>query len=249
MNRIIGPRRMVSPGLPASPPLFFDERDGTATVNVCVATWRGWGLAQGATKFVTFGVSGLAGSVIWHGLSELAERGSQVCLTAMGFGLTYGMGYSLTHSVLDGFFARQFFSTRTQLRFTSESFSFRSRFYRKPVVIWRKWRGQPVELRFDVTKDCDASDFGYSPYQNSNLVQRRRQTACVIRLIVAVASSHRPVQSFSDPLMRAIPLLEVDDRDAPRVATVLTAAAAITSRHTQASSHPQAGVDVDLVRQ
>lgn len=241
-------RRVVAPGLPSSPPVYLDAQDHKALVIVQVATWRSWGYAEATTKIALWCITGVCTLSLWNWLAILQDPKARVCLTAMGLGLTYAFTNSLGRPVLEGFFARQLFSTRTKITFAPDSIAFRSRLYRNGVVIWRKWRGENVEPRFDVAQDYDATESGYSPYQMMGLVQRRRQTACLVRLIIAVASSNRLTTTSVLTSMRSVPLLEADQRDAPRIATVLTAASALTSQQREAHTDQGISIDVDPLR-
>lgn len=235
------------PGLPPKPVLNFSAKTNTATVFICLPSWRSWSRAVSASNVVHWSATSVFAWWEWNNLGILDDPVTRVCVTAIGSGLCFAFTKAPIHTIFDGFFARQVFSSCTRIWFSPEFIAVRSSLFRKPILFWRNFQNEPVEVKFDVAQDHDAVELSHLRYQRSNQFQPKTQTACVLRLILSSASSHRPVTMNNIPLMRAIPILEADQRDAPRVATVLMAAAALTSKQPDARGEQGTGLDVDLI--
>jgi hypothetical protein len=235
------------PGLAPTPALRYDSKTNRAIISVRVANWRSWSRAVSASKIVHWSTTSVFAWWEWNNLVILDDPMTRVCVTAIGSGLCFAFTKAPIHTIFDGFFARQVFSSCTRIWFSPEFIAVRSSLFRKPILFWRNFQNEPVEVKFDVAQDHDAVELSHLRYQRSNQFQLKTQTACVLRLILSSASSHRPVTMNNIPLMRAIPILEADQRDAPRVATVLMAAAALTSKQPDARGEQGTGLDVDLI--
>lgn len=237
--------RVTAPGLPPSPALLFDEQLRQAAVSLRLPTWRSWGRAHVATNLVLVASSAAVGGWLWLYLAGLTPV-PRASLSLMAWGLSYAFAKPFSHVLFDGFLARQLFATSSKVWFTELAIAFKTSLYENGVLVDRSWNGQPILSRFDVTQDLEAAEAVTisSPYANH--VQRRRQTACILRMIVGVSSSNRPASLARDPqLMRAIPVLEVDQRDAAQIAMVLTAATALTSKQSANNGSHRIGRDID----
>lgn len=239
--------RVAAPNLPPSPALYVNEKTHQAFVVLRLATWRSWGYGHLATCVLIWAIAILVGLVLWQNLVFLEDPVMRGSFTALGFALTFAVCKSIFHAIFDGFFARQLFAVRTRFWFTPELIAFCSSFYHSGVAIDRLWRNIPVACRFDTCSDIEAAEAGAITSPFAFRIQQRRQTACNLRLIVGIASSHSlTANAFDMPALRAIPVCECDQRDAAQIATVLSAASAVTSKSVHSHEGNAMPRDIDL---
>ena len=239
---------VTAPGLPTFPRLYFDAQQRRAYVEAKLATWRSWKTANQVVRLVRWCLNGLAGWWTWHQLAFIDEPVARMFLTSWAFLIVVVISRPVMHLAFEGFLARQVFAARNRFWFTPQAISFQSRLYDHAVKIARTWKDQSVACRFDVTEDLDAAiaSSGFDDVVKS--VKSRLQSAYLLRLVVATFDPLRSVHEGQKAnMLRSIPVLEVDLRDAQGLTVVLAAATSLTASKLEPNRR-QTGVDIDVVQ-
>ncbi len=238
---------VTAPGLPTYPRLWFDPERKRAYVIARLATWRSYERAIRTTMLLRWTLNGLLVWTLWARLPFRDAPIAQGFFTFVGFGFFAMLTKAVLHPTLDGFWARQLYSIRTTFWFTPDAIAFHSPLYENGILLWRTWRDQPVQGRFDLSPDLEAASLKMSA--NSKVAPNPNlQTAHVLRLLIASHDTQQTTQKISHPqLIRAIPVAEIDLRDAQQLTIVLTAASAITAPQPDLSRAQSFGLDLDTV--
>jgi hypothetical protein len=238
--------RVTSPGLPSWPSLLLDTRHKRAVVSIRLATWRSWLWAHRASLLMGWCVNLWAGWWVWEWSELLADPLVGGCLAVLGFGVGGALTKPLFPPALDGFLARQVFASRSRVWFTPEVIAFRSRLYTNGVLLWRRWRDQPVQFKFDITSDPEAAEQRSAMTPAQAALGPRLQSAHLLRLVISTFDPSRVfTQATQANVVRSLPLLEVDLCDAQRLTVVLSTAAALTAAPVTRTVHQPGGVDID----
>ncbi|MEZ6081069.1 MAG: hypothetical protein R3C56_37015 [Pirellulaceae bacterium] len=157
---------------------------------------------------------------------------------------------SLLGGILRPFLTKVIFAQRVQAWFTPNAFAFSSRFYSKPVVLWRSWKGHPVQAKFEFTEDREAAAVRDSMDFSTRANAKHLTLAMVLRVIVTTVDPNRLLGSeLQANLVRSIPLAEIDGHDAHKFTMVLAAANSLTAAKPNDRDHrPEVGFDIDTVR-
>jgi hypothetical protein len=239
--------RVVAPGLPSWPSLWFDPQAKQAVVTARLATWRGCETAHRLTTILRWvwncGIA--AASILWLSRSIHPVLAGYVCLLGVAF--TDGFTRRAMHAAFDGFFARQIFAVRVRVWLTPAAVAFRSRLYDRGVVVWRTWHGHPVKTLFDLCADSDAAAHREHVQQKGKRDNfDHLKSANLLRMVVATANAqHVASSSTQTNFLRSIPMFEIDLRDAQKFTMVLTAAASLTAGSPEHRPGRQQGVDID----
>ncbi len=241
--------RVAAPGLPPWPQLYFDPTQQRAVVKVRLATWRSWELAHKTSTLIRWTINLCVMVWLWNRLAFPDLPLFRILFTLLGLTLCAALTKLLLPTALDGFFARQFFATTSKFWFLPNAIAFRSRLYESGILIERRWKNQPVLIRFDITPDPEAEQTETHPTrQQKPKDQRPRRRAQILRLILTTADQTQLITIQQNPTwMRAIPLLEIDQQDAARVTVVLTAAVSLTSQQHPTPEPKTPGLDIDGV--
>ena len=239
--------RVSAPGLPPWPELHWDAQQQRAFVSFRLATWRSWEQACWLTKIAAWITNLLVAAYVWHWLIFIPHPIARGFLTFVGWGISAMITKPLFPAAFAGFLARQIFATRSTFWFAPQTITCRSPLYQNQILLERHWHGHPVQIRFDITPDTDAQQQAYIAAETPHPLRRHYHSAQLLRLILSTHDPHRTISTASNsPLMRSIPLLEINLRDAAQLATVLTAATALTGRLPEVQTPQTAGFDIDV---
>ncbi|MEM9409498.1 MAG: hypothetical protein AAGA30_00125 [Planctomycetota bacterium] len=232
--------RLIAPGLPSWPKLYVDRQSRRAFVFAKHPTWRSYRYASRFAKLLAFLVWLLATYCMWVFLHEF-ETESRLLISIFSSVLLFPIAQFLVIHGTVGFMARQIFATRTRVWITPNSFAYRSRMVRKPIVIWRQWKGQDVRLSFILNRD-DGAAFAAAESKPGNQSPHVQQ-AMILEIVISSTNRQDRMASSEHLLRRTIPLTEVSSRNARKLSTVFAAAVAVTAK--KANSGSQRGVDID----
>ncbi len=239
--------RVTTPGLPPWPGLNWDAQQKRAVVTFRLATWRSWERAFWLTKIAAWIINLLVAAYLWKWLIFIPNPIARGFLTFVGWGVSAAITKPLFPAAFAGFLARQIFAVRSTFWFTPQTIACRSPLYENQILLERHWQGHPVQVRFDISPDTDAQHQAALSAETPHQLRRQYQSAQLLRLIISTHDPHRSIPTASNsPLMRSIPLLEIDARNAAPVATVLTAATALTGRLPVVQTPQTAGFDIDV---
>ena len=236
-----------SPGLPTWPALWFDPVKKHAQVSARLVTWRSYEWAIKAIRWSTILFGCWLSMRLWQRLPDLAGKWFPWGVGSLVIVIVLSILHPLIDLTLRNFLARQIFSRTSTFWLTPHAMAFRSPLYSAEQIIPRFWNRLPVVLRFDITKDH------YAQHAMAGLKAKQRhdgthlEMAQVLRSIVRVASPNQAIANQNQlNVMRSVPLTEVLSIDAERLATVLTAAASLTSVKIHDTGRtPVGGVDID----
>ncbi len=235
---------ITAPGLPPWPKLYLDRRRRIAHVVAKHPTWRSYEWALRATALLKWIVFAPTGYCLWL---QLVRFDPTLRFVALFLGCCFlfpiinlTVRYS-TH----GFFARQIFAARTEFWASSQAIAFRSRFYRKPVVVWRKWKDQRVKSKFILNRDADAASCSMDRQGNQNRPRSHLDEAMILELVVAAVDTRNTVASRDQLLQRTLPVTEVNSRLARKFTMVFAAAVMLTADSSNVSATEVAGTDID----
>lgn len=248
-NRI-GFQRVSAPGLPPLPKLWLDAKNTRAYVCVKLATWRSHERSRITVTLLRFCLNIGVGVYIWGRLSVLQNIVGQVLITLFLVSIFAGLTRKILHDGLEGFFARQLLAVRTKFWFTSEIIAFKSRLYENGVIVRRSWNGQPVQGRFDLSNDDGITEARSQHSQQQQVRDNSHlRNASILRLVISAFNPNQTMAQGQQPsFLRAIPVLEIDSRDAQKLTVVLTAASTLTSRNeNETTSQSGQGVDIDTI--
>ncbi len=238
---------LTAPGLPPWPGLSFDAQQQRAIVTFRLATWRSWERAFLLAKLSGWTTNIMTAAFLWHWFSFIPFPIARIFLTFLGYTMTATITKSLFPAAFAGFFARRIFAIRSTCWFSPQAIACRSPLYENNLLLKRHWHNFPVQFRFDITPDTETQQKATLSAETTHRLRRQYHSAQLLRLIITTHDPHRNISANNNPLMRSLPLLEIDAKDAPQVATVLTAATALTTCITKPSTDIPAQ-DIDLSR-
>ncbi len=241
------PRKMVlvtAPGLPPWPRLYLDQQRRLAYVVAKHPTWRSYEWALRATTFLKWVVFVPTGYCLWL---QLFQLDTSVRIVALFLGCCFLfpiVSLTIRYST-HGFLARQLFATRTKFWASPHAIAFQSRFYRKPVVVWRRWKDQRVKSKFILNRDADAASCSMDRQGTQNHPRGHLNEAMVLEIVVTAVDTRTTVASRDQLLQRTIPITEVDGQLARKFTMVFAAAVMLTSNDSQVSALTTSGTDID----
>lgn len=236
-------RRVTAPGLPNWPKLYVDQRTRRAFVVARHATWRSYFCASRCAMLLTWISYLVIVGMIWQ-LTEGLENAYRVVPTLVPCVILFPLAkFAVTQGSI-GFLARQVFPTRTRVWVSPRAFAFRCRLYTRPVVIWRHWKGQNVQISFIMNRDDDAAREQVNANPNQRSLQTYLNEAMILEAVVASTSEDNPTAKSNQLLRRSIPVTEVSSRVARKFSTVLNAAVAATA-HVSVQQPQHGGKDID----
>lgn len=241
-------QRVIAPGLPPWPPLMFDKRTRTACVIARHATWRSYEAGLRMTKVLVYVVRGGILYLLWITFMRFDCGFLLGSVLLILHGLLFICANELLTAVLPQVLARQIFAKRTAAYFSSQAIAFRTGLYAKGVVIWRTWQGQPVKGKFILQPDQEAAAHERNLASEKRTDRHHLSLAHVLHLVITTINpAHIVGTATQSNILRAIPLVELDARDAAKFTIVYTAAASLTSLiQTPVPESSRTGIDIDL---
>lgn len=235
---------VTAPGLPPWPRLYFDQRNRRAIVIAKHPTWRSY---QWAFRTAAFFKWMVFFSVMYWGWLYLSPIEPLFRIMALFLVLCFLLPILDTAIRFSGcgFLARQIFATKTVIWASPNAIAFRSWFYRKPVVVWRQWKGQQVRTRFILNRDQDATSQLTMNSAKSLLPRHHLDEAMVLEIVVAAVDPRTSIVSRDQMLQRSIPVTEVNMRLARKFTMVFSAATMLTSIGPNESQQINPGIDID----
>lgn len=236
--------QVTAPGLPPWPRLYFDRRKRRAMVVAKHPIWRSYEWALWTAAFFKWMVFFSVAYWGWLYLSQL-----EPVLRFLALFLVLGFLLPVLDAAIrysgSGFLARQIFATKTVFWASPNVIAFRSRFYHKPVVIWRQWKGQRVRARFILNRDQDAASRMTMNSTKQLLPRHHLDEAMVLEIVVATVDPKTSIASRDQMLQRSIPVTEVNMRLARKFTMVFSAATMLTSIGPNETQHTTPGTDID----
>jgi len=236
---------VYAPGLPSWPRLYLDAGRKRAYLSERIVTWRSQERAYLTTKVITW-TWNIVGTVwIWGQFPAWINPFVRVVMIFVVFALLITFSRRILDPALRGFLARQIFAERAKAWVSGEAIAFRSRLYQRGVVIWRHWKGHPVQGRFDLSEDPEVMSRRHaSNRQWQDEIHFR--SARILRLIISAGDPESASRlSNQANFYRCVPMFEIDIRQAQQFTVVLSAAAALTAGGSAAEQTPKSGHDSD----
>lgn len=245
-----GLKRVTAPGLPPSPALWADDRRTRVVAVARHPTWRSTECALATIRLLTLTMqASLAWLVLW-GLPWTERSPLEFSARVVGWliaaALVSAILTPLARQTLVGFLERRVFASRTVLGFTPEAIVLRTRLYRRPVVVWRRWRGVPVETRLIVQEDPGARRYAATLNAKRRQDRAHLDDSTVLALVLSLAARPGHPEHGAARSRRAIPLTELPRELAPWFTMALQAAADLTTpASTQPGKQTARGTDID----
>ena len=238
-------KRISAPGLPPWPRLYFDQDKKIAVVSARHATWRSFEWARRASYVLLAGVMAIAVYLLWSRLpiQNPAIRGAGALFIAA---IIFPIAKPLVETASRGFLARQIFASRTILWTSEKAIAFRSRFYSKPVVVWRHWKGQTVTGKFILNRDQNATRYATDERQNKQGPRSHLDEAMVLEIVISAMDKDVPMTSRGQgPLQRTVPVTELNSQLATKFTMVFAAATMLTQKTDEQRKRSVSGTDID----
>jgi hypothetical protein len=240
--------RVTAPGLPTWPRLYFDPKTKRARISAKLVTWRShlWaGRMEGLLLLIVYSIPAyFVYQWVVNGDGDFSRR---LGYGIVGSAIAFSLSRPLLGSIFRPFFAKIIFCQRVKVWFTPTAFAFSSRFYNKPVVVWRSWKGNPVQGRFDLADDEEAEMVKESLSFEQKVRAKHLSMAKVLRVIITTINPSRLLGAEHQAnLVRSIPLTEIDGNDAQKFTMVLAAASSLTSLKASDASKSSIDVGIDI---
>lgn len=238
-------KRISAPGLPPWPRLYFDRDKKVAVVSVRHATWRSFEWAGRASYVLTIAAMAVVAYALWIRLpvENPVLRGAGVFLIAA---IVFPIAKPLIETASRGFLARQIFASRTILWASEKAIAFKSRFYSKPVVVWRHWKGQTVTGKFILNRDQNATRYATDERQNKQGPRSHLDEAMVLEIVISAMNKDAPMTSRGQgPLQRTVPVTELNSQLATKFTMVFAAATMLTQKTDDKRRQRSNGTDID----
>lgn len=237
-------RRVNAPGLPTFPRLEHDPERGWARVTARHPTWVSCERARLAAAIASWGVAlclaGLA-ACRWA-----PDGGAPRLLIFVGVVVfARPVCRALGKETLAPFFARRLFATRTALWFSADAIGVESRLYPRPFVLWRRWEGAPVGVRFVVEPSPSAAAYSRTLSWNAQRGRGHLDDAMRLAVVLTTLGPGGGAPAGGDASMRCVPLTDVSGLLAPRFTMVYTAALRLTEADEDTQPSRREGVDID----
>lgn len=160
--------------------------------------------------------------------------------------IVFPMARPLIETASRGFLARQIFASRTTLWASEKAIAFKSRFYAKPVVVWRRWKGQTVMGKFILNRDQNAMRYATDERQNKPGPRSHLDEAMVLEIVISAMNKDVPMATRGQgPLQRTVPVTEVNSQLATKFTMVFAAATMLTQIPNDKRSQTTQGTDID----
>ena len=250
--------RMIDPGLPSSPRLYFDAERCEAYVSTRVTDWRAVERGYQATRVFLFLCH--AGCLFWlwsaipsaNGLTgdDVIVWGAIVLFTYM---IVMLVASPLIWCFVPRCIAGTLFSRKLTFLFTDDAIGFRSWFYANGVRVGRNFRGRPVQIKVAMRVDSEAEDFaeyvsatipGQTPrkWPKNHLRKARR-----LEIVIVGGDGNLPqIDPLGPRCLRTLPVASLPLSDGESLTVVLNAAIAITQAGMETSQRFQAPIGMDL---
>lgn len=240
-----GMKVVTAPGLPSLPKLWFDKKRQRAFVSARHATWYGYEWAARTTVLLSLMVTAVLVYFAWKYVPE-SNRPGGIMLLAFVATFVHACVSDLLSATLRSLIARRIFARKTTIWFTPHVIAFRSPFYARPVLVWRKWRTLPVEVRFIVEPDRDAAHYDDDMRFRHKPPIKHVQEAMVLKAVIRTVDKFQgPDVPSENAAMRSLPLAEMGQAEAMGFVMVYAAAAALTAATDRDIVHFSKAVDID----
>ena len=238
-------KRISAPGLPPWPRLYFDQDKKIAVVSARHATWRSFEWARRASYVLLAAATAVVAYLLWIRLpiQDPAIRGAGAFLITA---FVFPIAKPLVENASRGFLARQIFASRTILWASEKAIAFKSRFYSKPVVVWRYWKGQTVTGKFILNRDLNATRYATDERQNKPGPRSHLDEAMVLEIVISAMDKDVPMTSRGQgPLQRTVPVTELNSQLATKFTMVFAAATMLTQKTDEKQKQSGSGTDID----
>jgi hypothetical protein len=236
---------VTAPGLPPYPKLWFDKKRQRALVAARHATWYEYEWAARTTVMLSLMVTAVLVYFVWNYVPE-SQRPGGIMLLAFVATFVHSSVNSLLYATLRPLIARRIYASKTTIWFTPRVIAFRSRLYARPVLIWRKWRTLPVDVRFIIEPDRNALQYDDDMRFQHKPPIKQLQEAMVLKVVLRTLDRFQgPDVPNQNATLRAIPLTEMGQVEAVGFAMVYAAAAALTASADKGVVQSVRAVDID----
>ena len=238
-------KRISAPGLPPWPRLYLDQDKKVAVVSARHATWRSFEWARRASYVLLAAATAVVAYLLWIRLpiQDPAIRGAGAFLITA---FVFPIAKPLVENASRGFLARQIFASRTILWASEKAIAFKSRFYSKPVVVWRYWKGQTVTGKFILNRDLNATRYATDERQNKPGPRSHLDEAMVLEIVISAMDKDAPMTSRGQgPLQRTVPVTELNSQLATKFTMVFAAATMLTQKTDEKQKQSGSGTDID----
>ncbi len=252
-------RRMVDPGLPSWPPLYFDAENGEAYVSTRVTDWRA--VERGYEMTRVFLIACHLGCVYWIWTKISWAHGRLNGEDVIVWGVIILFGYMILMLVMSpliwcfmpSLFSDVLFARRLKFYFETEAIGFRSWFYANGVRITRRFRGMPVQIKIAMRPDLEAES--YAEYVSTTRPggQPRMwpkwhfRQARKLEFVIVGGSGNTPQMQPSGPRrLRTLPVATIPLTQGESLTVVLNAAIALTQPGLDTSQDFNGTIGMDL---
>jgi hypothetical protein len=239
--------QVSSPGLPPWPKVWLDQQLNRAMVIAKHATWRSYEIAYRVTEWLLLSFQLMFVLIAWR-LLATPNTPLRVVLVLIAWMVFAALISTFTRLVFPEPLARYIFATKTTLWVTDRSIIFKSRLYRSPVVVWRSWKDKSVRLRFIIQSDPEAANYLADQQYQRKLPRGPINEAAIVTLVIATPQSKDSHQAVDQTaLQRAVPIMEVSNRQAQKFSTAFDAALMLIGNEvqTQTPESYSRGIDID----
>lgn len=239
-------RLIVSPGLPTWPRLMLDQNRLRAKVTARFPTWRGREKAGWVTEMLVYVERFVCVLITLRLVPPYEDLILRVVIGTIVWGVMVGILDKLVRLSMPGFLTRTVFASRVTIWFSPEAIGFKSRWFRKGILIWRQWNRLRVPVQFSVTEDDDAMIYdGNLPHtrQDSKYHLLDSKILCVY---LRTPNDLRMTGLVTDGVFRSIPITEMGKKTIANFVVVCNAALTLTDSASGLSKPlTKTGIDID----
>ncbi|GAA4464088.1 hypothetical protein [Novipirellula rosea] len=253
-------RRMVDPGLPITPVLYFDAERCEAYVSTRVSDWRAVERSFQLTRVVLVLCHGVCLYWMWSAIptGNGVSGGDFIAwcvLSLFAYMILMAITSPLIRYLVPRCLSGTFLSRRLTFLFTHDAIGFRSWFYSNGVRITRSFREMPVLVKVAMRADPEAEDYseyisiatpGKTPrmWPKSHLRQARK-----LELVISSGSGNTPNMRTTGPRrLRTLPVATLPVSHGEALTVVLNAAIALTQSGTETGPLSSGTIAKDLDR-
>lgn len=237
--------RVMSPGLPPWPKLYFNRQKNIAFVSARHATWRSHEWAIRTAAGIAWLVICMAVPVIWVAIPVEHTLLKTIIVLTASITILPILQWA-TPRAMRRFLAWHIFATRTSLWATPTIMAFKSRLHTRPIVICRIWKGLSVHGKFIVNQDLEAARHAADEQKRNHLPVSHLNEAMIVEIVISATNPENPILTHDrKTLQRTVPVMELSALQATKFTMVFAAALMITQANTAINRRSNNGADID----
>ncbi|QDV42541.1 hypothetical protein Enr13x_23890 [Stieleria neptunia] len=240
-------RRLIDPGLPPWPALYFDDETHRAFVTARLVDWRAVERGHATTKVLVAMMCVTVGYWAWIQVPPYEDVIVRLFLVFVLAAIVMAVLAPAMRVCCPMFLARTLFARRLSLLFTPEAIGYRSWLFDNGVRITRSFNGRSVQASFTMRADVEAQDVAALRHQDREKSRLHLNQARLLEVVVrGTASRLRNIGDSVNTRLRTLPVATLDARQGEKITVVLNAAVELTQGTVKPIDLSRSGFGLDL---